>query len=149
MVPELVRLWVAGWAVSRGTPRPVEQPWGFCVEVDAPGHVARRVLPHAHEAAVRQAAASVTTPHTWLKVPEEPSAGCTASTYSRDGVLHVRAYDAAGERAATGQLTLVEDAGLGVPGVTDEGRALYETLGRQWHAPLAACAYLPREVPAL
>ncbi|MFC9882133.1 GNAT family N-acetyltransferase [Streptomyces libani] len=72
MVPELVRTWVSGWAVSRHTPRPAERPWGLYVEVGRPDQVGRHVLPDAHELAVREAAASVTVPHTWLKVPMDP-----------------------------------------------------------------------------
>ncbi|MEU8685292.1 GNAT family N-acetyltransferase [Streptomyces sp. NPDC048611] len=73
MIPELVRTWVSGWAVSRRTPRPAELPWGLYIEVGRPGQVGRHVLPEAHESAVREAAASVTVPHTWLKVPGEPA----------------------------------------------------------------------------
>lgn len=73
MVPELVRSWASGWAVSRGTPRPTERPWGLYVEVGKPDQVGRHVLPDATESAVRAAAASVTVPHTWLKVPMEPA----------------------------------------------------------------------------
>ncbi|WP_020672290.1 GNAT family N-acetyltransferase [Amycolatopsis nigrescens] len=35
-------------------------------------------------------------------------------------------------------------ATLGILGATDEGRALYETLGWKAHAPLAACVYRPQ-----
>ncbi|MFB6436397.1 GNAT family N-acetyltransferase [Streptomyces sp. NPDC056411] len=38
---------------------------------------------------------------------------------------------------------VAEGARLGILGATDEGRALYETLGWQVRAPLAACTYLP------
>ncbi|MFD7238711.1 GNAT family N-acetyltransferase [Streptomyces syringium] len=72
MIPELVRTWGAGWAVSRGTPPPAERPWGLYLEVGYPDQVGRHVLPAAHEFSVREAAASVTVPHTWLKVPMEP-----------------------------------------------------------------------------
>ncbi|KNB54088.1 GNAT family N-acetyltransferase [Streptomyces caatingaensis] len=73
MVADLVRTWVAGWAVSRGTPEPVEKPWGFWIEVaGTPAEVGRHVLPVAEEALVRGAAASVTAPRTWMKTPAEP-----------------------------------------------------------------------------
>ncbi|MEU1625497.1 GNAT family N-acetyltransferase [Streptomyces sp. NPDC020096] len=72
MVPELVRIWVSGWAVSRRRPVPVEKPWGLYVEVGKPDQVGRHVLPDAVESSVRDAAASVTVPYTWLKVPIEP-----------------------------------------------------------------------------
>ncbi|MBB5934505.1 hypothetical protein FHS42_001552 [Streptomyces zagrosensis] len=44
--------------------------------------------------------------------------------------------------------TLIDDAvaqgaTLGVLGATDDGRALYQTLGWKRHAPLAACVYRP------
>ncbi|MGK5627891.1 GNAT family N-acetyltransferase [Streptomyces sp. URMC 123] len=209
-IPDLVRTWAAGWAVSRRTPQPVEKPWGVLLEVGAPDQVARHVLPHAEESAVRRAALSVTTPLTWLKVPMEPRAiepwlppgwvadkeesghlmavdlrrtdpvapaGYTASVETGDGVTHVWMRDAIGDLAARGQMALLGDATvvdrvrtedahrrrglggfvmrtladlavaegatLGVLGATDEGRALYETLGWTVRAPLAACVYRP------
>ncbi|KOG41393.1 GNAT family N-acetyltransferase [Streptomyces decoyicus] len=211
MIPELVRTWASGWALSRNTPRPVEQPWGLYIEVDSPGQVGRHVLSDADESSVRDAAASVTVPHTWLKVPMAPDEaeqwlppgwvadkeesghlmaadlraetapvapeGYTATGESRDGVVYVRVYDASGECAAKGQMAVLGravvvdrvtteeahrrrglgnfvmrilmghavdgGADLGVLGATDDGRALYETLGWKVHAPLAACIYRP------
>lgn len=73
MVADIVRTWVAGWAVSRRTPPPVEKPWGFYVEVAGnPDEVGRHVLPEAEESLVRSAAASVFVPRTWMKMPAEP-----------------------------------------------------------------------------
>ncbi|MET8468909.1 GNAT family N-acetyltransferase [Streptomyces sp. NPDC006422] len=73
MLASTVRTWVAGWAVSRRTPPPVEQPWGYYIEVaDNPAEVGRYVLPVADEASVRGAAAAVTVPRTWMKMPAEP-----------------------------------------------------------------------------
>ncbi|MEV0266709.1 GNAT family N-acetyltransferase [Streptomyces sp. NPDC050617] len=73
MVAETVRAWVAGWAVSRGTPPPVRKPWGFYIEVAGnPREVGRHVLPEADEALVRSAAGAVNTPRTWMKMPAEP-----------------------------------------------------------------------------
>lgn len=63
----LGRAWVKGWTVSRGTPAPVELPWGLRVDVGLPDQLARHVLPDADEAAVRAAAAAVTEPETWIK----------------------------------------------------------------------------------
>ncbi|GAA1878304.1 hypothetical protein GCM10009753_01800 [Streptantibioticus ferralitis] len=201
---------MSGWVVSRRRPAPVEKPWGLYVEVGRPDQVGRHVLPDAVETAVRQAAASVTVPCTWLKVPMEPEetaawlppgwvvdmdeaghlmaaelratdpvppGGYTPSVQTRDRVVYVRVHDAAGELAAKGQMALLgqatvvdcvtteaahrrrglgafvmrtladhavaEGATLGVLGATDEGRALYETLGWKAHAPLAACIYRP------
>ncbi len=60
----LVRAWAEGWAISRGTPPPVEVPEGYRVDVGLPGHVTRYVLPaHAPELAAR-----LTAPGTWLKI---------------------------------------------------------------------------------
>ncbi|MBO1331134.1 GNAT family N-acetyltransferase [Streptomyces sp. VRA16 Mangrove soil] len=73
MVDDMVRTWVAGWAVSRGTPPPAERPWGYYIEVaDDPAEVGRHVLPEASRAAVRAAAEAVTVPRTWMKMPAEP-----------------------------------------------------------------------------
>ncbi|MEU9124768.1 GNAT family N-acetyltransferase [Streptomyces sp. NPDC048506] len=73
MVADMVRTWAAGWAESRRTPPPVKKPWGFYIEVaDNPDEVARHVLPDAEEPLVRSAAASVTVPRTWMKMPAEP-----------------------------------------------------------------------------
>ncbi|WJY42597.1 GNAT family N-acetyltransferase [Streptomyces sp. P9-2B-2] len=73
MIPELVRTWVSGWAISRHRPTPVAKPWGLYVEVGRPDQIGRHVLPDAYELTVREAAASVAVPHTWLKVPREPA----------------------------------------------------------------------------
>ncbi|MEI5101116.1 GNAT family N-acetyltransferase [Streptomyces sp. PmtG] len=209
MVPELVRTWAAGWAVSRRTPRPVEWPWGVYIEVGAAGQAGRHVLPDATAAAVR-AAAAASGPGTWLKVPEEPDGvrawlpagwvvdeeesghlmaadlratsaaapdGYRTSVATRDGVIYVRVSDGAGTPAAQGQMAvlgraavvdrvvteeahrrrglgshvmralaneaLARGAALGVLGATPDGRALYETLGWTWRAPLAACVHRP------
>ncbi|MFI1970497.1 GNAT family N-acetyltransferase [Streptomyces cinnamoneus] len=210
MVPELVRTWVSGWAASRGTPRPVEKPWGFYVEVGKPDHVGRHVLFDARESTVRAAAASVSVPHTWLKIPVDPAEagqllprgwvvdkeesghllavdlrvtapvvpeGYAASQETREGVTFLQVHDATGACVAKGQAAVMgeaavvdrvethpahrrrglggfvmrtladhavaEGAALGVLGATDEGRALYETLGWTTHTRLAACVYRP------
>ncbi|WP_087924877.1 GNAT family N-acetyltransferase [Streptomyces albireticuli] len=210
MVTELVKVWAAGWALSRHTPRPTEHPWGVYLEVGKPGHVGRHVLFEAHESAVREAAASVDVADTWIKAAVEPQdigpwlprgwvvdeeeaghlmavdltatepvvpEGYTASLETDDGVTYVRVLDADGGLAARGQLALLghgavvdqvvteeahrrrglgafvmraladhavaEGASLGVLGATDEGRALYETLGWKSHSRLAACIYRP------
>ncbi|WP_308440262.1 GNAT family N-acetyltransferase [Streptomyces mashuensis] len=202
--------WVSGWAVSRERPRPARMPWGFYIDVDQPGQVGRHVLPEAPGSLIREAAASVAVPDTWLKAPVAPDEvapwlpagwivdeeetghlmatdlqathprlpeGYTATVEVRNGVTYVRVHDGAGERAAGGQmavlgdatvvdrvvteeahrrrglggyvmrtladLAVAEGAQLGVLGATDEGRALYETLGWKTHAPLAACMYRP------
>ncbi|GGN45652.1 hypothetical protein GCM10012285_29430 [Streptomyces kronopolitis] len=73
MVADIVTTWVAGWALSRRTPPPVKEPWGFYIEVAGnPDEVGRHVLPEAEESLVRSAAASVSVPRTWMKMPAEP-----------------------------------------------------------------------------
>ncbi|MER6841908.1 GNAT family N-acetyltransferase [Streptomyces platensis] len=49
------------------------KPWGLYIEVGRPDQVGRHVLGESHELTVREAATSVTVPHTWLKVPGEPA----------------------------------------------------------------------------
>ncbi|ARH90113.1 GNAT family N-acetyltransferase [Streptomyces sp. MOE7] len=144
MVAEMVRTWVAGWAVSRRTPPPVEKPGGYYIEVaDNPDEVGRHVLPETEETWVRSAAASVTVPRTWMKMPAEPAEiepwlppgwvvaweetghlmavdlmathpvapeGYTATVESVGAVTCVRVRDAAGERAAEGQLAVLGEA---------------------------------------
>ncbi|KIZ15816.1 GNAT family N-acetyltransferase [Streptomyces natalensis] len=74
MVADIVGTWAVGWAVSRGTPPPVKKPWGFYIEVAGnPDEVGRHVLPEAEESWVRSAAASVSVPRTWMKMPAEPN----------------------------------------------------------------------------
>ncbi|MFJ6616742.1 GNAT family N-acetyltransferase [Kitasatospora sp. NPDC091335] len=66
---ELVRSWIAGWAASRGSAEPVDQPWGWSIDVGAQGReVGRHVLPEPTEAEVRKLGESVTAPTTWLKL---------------------------------------------------------------------------------
>ncbi|MEV7186278.1 GNAT family N-acetyltransferase [Kitasatospora sp. NPDC093102] len=68
-IRELVRRWIAGWAVSRGSAEPVDQPWGWSIDVGAPtGEVGRHVLPEPTEAEVRKLAETITAPTTWLKL---------------------------------------------------------------------------------
>ncbi|MER6299307.1 GNAT family N-acetyltransferase [Kitasatospora sp. NPDC001539] len=68
-ITELVRMWISGWIVSRGAADPVEQPWGWSIDVGAPtGEVARHVVPEPTEAEVRKLAEGITAPTTWLKL---------------------------------------------------------------------------------
>lgn len=210
MLAQLVRTWASGWAVSRGTPRPVERPWGLYLQVGKPAQVGRHFLPEPTRTAVRRAAASVDVPHTWLDLPLAPDGvdrwlpagwvvdaaeaghlmttqpratypvvpdGYTVSAETRGAVRHVRVHDAAGDLAAQGQMALLGDtavidrivtqeshrrrglgsfvmraladqavaaeAGSAVLGATDDGRALYETLGWTRRAPLTACIFRP------
>lgn len=79
-VPDLVRAWVPGYALSRGLPPAVEEPWGARLDVGLPHHRARHVLPDADEITVRKAAAHIEAagePCVWLKtcLPDETAAG--------------------------------------------------------------------------
>ncbi|WP_171165905.1 GNAT family N-acetyltransferase [Streptomyces sp. I05A-00742] len=212
MIPELVSTWATGWAASRATPPPAEQPWGCSIDVGLPDQSTRHVVFDPDASSVRAAALSATVPHTWLKVPADPDEvrrwlpggwvvdeedtghlmavdlrpsdgpvvappGYAVSVTDVDGVTVVRVSGPAGEPAAKGQMAVVgemtvvdrvvteeahrrrglgsvvmrtltdraADAGvvLGVLGATDEGRALYESMGWKLHAPLTACAYRP------
>ncbi|WP_037369938.1 GNAT family N-acetyltransferase [Amycolatopsis orientalis] len=97
MIEETVRTWVAGWALSRRTPPPVEKPWGLFVEVpDNPAEAGRHVLPEAEESLVRAAAGTVREPRTWLKTPAEPD---TIEPWLPDG--WVVAWDHTGHLMAT------------------------------------------------
>ncbi|MFI5867998.1 GNAT family N-acetyltransferase [Streptomyces sp. NPDC051546] len=64
----LVRMWINGWVVSRGASDPVEEPWGWTIDVGQPQHVARHVLPEPSEADVRKIVAATSAPGTWLKL---------------------------------------------------------------------------------
>ncbi|MFF2808281.1 GNAT family N-acetyltransferase [Streptomyces sp. NPDC058000] len=82
MVPELVRIWAAGWVVSRQRPRAVEHPWGLYIDVGLPDQVGRHVLPDPDASSVRAATASATAPLTWLKLPVETE---TAGSWLPEG----------------------------------------------------------------
>ncbi|MFI5647095.1 GNAT family N-acetyltransferase [Kitasatospora sp. NPDC051705] len=73
-INELVRMWIAGWTVSRGAAEPVDEPWGWTIDVGVVGHVARHVLPEPTEADVRKIAECTTAPGTWLKLFTEDAA---------------------------------------------------------------------------
>jgi len=65
---DIVRAWVDGWVVSRGAAPPIEEPWGFTIDVGHPEHVARHVLPDVTEKVVRTITETTTAQNTWLKV---------------------------------------------------------------------------------
>ncbi|MER8105419.1 GNAT family N-acetyltransferase [Kitasatospora sp. NPDC094016] len=67
-INELVRMWIAGWSVSRGAAEAVDEPWGWTIDVGVVGHVARHVLPEPAEPDVRKIAEATTAPGTWLKL---------------------------------------------------------------------------------
>ncbi|WP_410668171.1 GNAT family N-acetyltransferase [Amycolatopsis sp. cmx-4-68] len=62
---EILGAWVRGWAVSRATPPPVEEPDGHRVDVGLPGHRVRYLL--RSPATVASRARTVVSPGTWLK----------------------------------------------------------------------------------
>ncbi len=64
--------WVEGWAVSRSTPAPVPQPWGYRIDVGLPGHVFRHVLAEPDEVTVRGLGESITETGAWMKMLERP-----------------------------------------------------------------------------
>ncbi|MET9467883.1 GNAT family N-acetyltransferase [Streptomyces sp. NPDC006544] len=65
---ELVRMWIDGWVVSRGSSDPIDEPWGWTIDVGQARHVARHVLPEPSEADVRKIVATTSAPGTWLKL---------------------------------------------------------------------------------
>lgn len=71
---ELVRMWIDGWVVSRGSSDPIDEPWGWTIDVGQPKHVARHVLPEPTEADVRKIVAATSAPGTWLKLFAEEQA---------------------------------------------------------------------------
>lgn len=73
-IGELVRMWVGGWVVSRGSSDPIDEPWGWTIDVGQPTHVARHVLPEPSEADVRKIVAATSAPGTWLKLFAEDQA---------------------------------------------------------------------------
>ncbi|MEW2177605.1 GNAT family N-acetyltransferase [Streptomyces sp. NPDC005406] len=73
-ISELVRMWIDGWVVSRGSSDPIDEPWGWTIDVGQPRHVARHVLPDPSEDDVRKIVAATSAPGTWLKLFAEEQA---------------------------------------------------------------------------
>lgn len=71
MVSELVRSWVAGWVVSRGSPRVTEELWGYRIEVGLGSEMVRYVVPEPVADDVRKLADTVSQPATWITAPVE------------------------------------------------------------------------------
>jgi len=65
---DIVRAWVDGWTISRGTLPPVIEPWGLRVDVGLPGHVARHLVPAPTPGLVQRLTSAITVPGTWLKL---------------------------------------------------------------------------------
>lgn len=72
MDTDIARAWVDGWVLSRGAEKPVPEPWGLRIEVGVPNQLRRHVLLDADDATVRDLAASVADPTTWIKAFVEP-----------------------------------------------------------------------------
>ncbi|WP_149179459.1 GNAT family N-acetyltransferase [Streptomyces sp. TRM49041] len=64
--------WVRGWALSRATPPPVDEPWGYRIDVGLPRHILRHIVPEPDEPTVRKLCETVTQPYAWLKLLAEP-----------------------------------------------------------------------------
>ncbi|MCY0937725.1 GNAT family N-acetyltransferase [Streptomyces sp. H34-S4] len=73
-ISELVRMWIDGWVVSRGGSDPIDEPWGWTIDVGQSKHVARHVLPEPSEADVRKIVAATSASGTWLKLFAEDEA---------------------------------------------------------------------------
>ncbi|MEU5611200.1 GNAT family N-acetyltransferase [Streptomyces sparsogenes] len=86
MDAKLVRSWVEGWAVSRGAALPVEEPWGFTIDVGLAGQVTRHVLVDADAPLIRKLTGTATAPATWLKffLPPDSVASCVAPGWRFD-----------------------------------------------------------------
>ncbi|MGW6931628.1 GNAT family N-acetyltransferase [Lentzea sp. NPDC054927] len=63
---QVVTDWVWGWALSRGTPDPAQEPDGYRIDVGLPEHRVRHVL--LEPGSVGPRAAVLTEPGSWLKV---------------------------------------------------------------------------------
>ena len=72
MDTDIARAWVDGWVLSRGAEKPFPEPWGLRIEVGVPNQLRRHVLLDADDATVRDLAASVADPTTWIKAFVEP-----------------------------------------------------------------------------
>jgi GNAT superfamily N-acetyltransferase len=70
--PDLIALFVRGWAMTRGVAPPVAIPGGYHIHVGQPDQVARYVFPAFDPAALSALAAAIREPFVYLKVCEEP-----------------------------------------------------------------------------
>lgn len=67
-MPDAVRAWVHGWAISRRTQVPVPGSGYFQIHVGQPEQARRYVLPRLDHALLRRLVATEAQPGTWLKV---------------------------------------------------------------------------------
>jgi GNAT superfamily N-acetyltransferase len=70
--PLIVKTWVDGWALSRGTPAPEVLPIGFFVRVGLPQQRARYVLPEFDPNTLADLTASIEKPWTFIKICADP-----------------------------------------------------------------------------
>jgi GNAT superfamily N-acetyltransferase len=70
--PLIVKTWVDGWALSRGTPAPEVLPIGFLVKVGLPQQRARYVLPEFYPNTFAELTSSIKTPWTFIKICVDP-----------------------------------------------------------------------------
>ncbi len=71
--PDVVAAWVAGWALSRGVPPPVQAYGGLRVDVGLPDQKARYVFA-APSPGVERASREILEPHVFIKVAAPPEA---------------------------------------------------------------------------
>ncbi|MFF5707161.1 GNAT family N-acetyltransferase [Streptomyces sp. NPDC012794] len=69
---EIARSWVDGWTVSRGTPKPVDRPWGLTIEVGRPTETVRHVLRDGDAETARRLVGSISEPAVCVKAFLEP-----------------------------------------------------------------------------
>lgn len=66
--PEIVRAWVEGWAIARGTTAPVAVEGGFRIDVGWPDQRVRYVFPALNPTRLHDLAASLKPPAAFIKV---------------------------------------------------------------------------------
>jgi hypothetical protein len=64
--------WARGWTLTRGKPRPINQTYGYKIDLGAPDHLERHVVTNFDTQALRELSGSLTVPGTWLKVCASP-----------------------------------------------------------------------------
>ncbi|WP_433369326.1 GNAT family N-acetyltransferase [Streptosporangium sp. CA-115845] len=147
-VPDVVRAWVGGWAVSRSVRPPIKVTGGFRLDVGLPGHRVRYILFDVDQ--VAELALTRTAPGTWIKTSApaervvplltpawtvgEPEYlmtvplrratalapdGYTLHTATAGGITTVRIHDADGTTAASGRMGVAGPAAVADQILTD------------------------------
>lgn len=70
--PLIVKTWIDGWALSRGTPAPEVLPIGFFVRVGSPQQRARYVLPKFDSNTLADLTSNIEEPWTFIKICADP-----------------------------------------------------------------------------